>query len=186
MTGKATDQLFLDTLRDLETRIVAQDPYTILGAAALIRKLLLDDHPLVHQVNRAHRLRLSFEPTKRRAIPPGVPEPVLWATQDGFDPDTAPPFLERQTVNLEQLLACVLLTVRGQPFTLREIVQFEAHVMGAVHAGTPKEEKERALVEINRYFAIGGYRTSLRQLRAISRVILKGLAPLRAAIETKK
>ena len=186
MSAKATDQLFLDTLKDLEERIVAEDPYKILGASALVRRLLLDDQPLIHQVNRAHRLNLSFECTKRREMPVGIAEPTLWATQDGFDAATAPPFLTRQTVTLDQLFACVLLTVNGHPFTLREVVLFEANVMGAVHEGTPRQEKERALAEINNYFAIGGYRASLRQLCAIGRVVLRGLAPLRAAIETKK
>ena len=185
MSAKATDQLFLDTLKDLEERIVAEDPYKILGASAVIRRLLLDDQPLIDQVNRAHRLKLSFECTKRWEMPVGVPEPTLWATQDGFDA-TAPPFLTRQTVTLDQLFACVLLTVNGHQFTLREVVLFEANVMGAVHAGPPREEKERALAEINDYFAIGGYRASLRQLCAIGRVVLRGLAALRAAIETKK
>ena len=36
MSAKATDQLFLDTLKDLEERIVAEDPYKILGASALV------------------------------------------------------------------------------------------------------------------------------------------------------
>lgn len=41
------DILFLKTLEDLEKRVNQQDPYQILGASALIRKLFLDDHPLV-------------------------------------------------------------------------------------------------------------------------------------------
>ena len=57
--------------------------------------------------------------------------------------------------------------------------------MGGVHAGSPKEEKERVLHAINGTLAIGGHRASLRQLQAIGRVVLKGLEPLRIAVAAK-
>jgi hypothetical protein len=54
------DQLFLRTLTDLEQRTAATDEYEVLLAAGLPRKLLLDEYPLVDQVNRSHRIRLRF------------------------------------------------------------------------------------------------------------------------------
>ena len=76
----------------------------------------------------------------------------------------------------------VLMVVEGKTYSLRDIVLFEANVMGGVHAGSPKEEKEKVLQALDDTLAIGGYRTSLRQLQAISRVVLKGLDPLRIAV----
>jgi hypothetical protein len=93
------------------------------------------------------------------------------------------PFLQRTTATRDQLLAYVLLRVNGQPYTLKDIVLFEAHVMGAVHAGSPNEDKQKVLLELNNRFQIGGYRSSLRQLQAIGRVIVKGLKPLRDAVQ---
>lgn len=177
------DKLFLDTLADLERRIASQDEYEILGSSALIRKLLLDEHPLVDQVNRQYRIKLLFDVTAPRKLPAGLPEPMFSSVQDGIDPDTAPPFLRRITVSRDQLLAYVLLTINGQPYTLKDIVLFEAHVMGAVHAGSPKEEKEKVLVEISDKFRFGGHRASLRQLQAVGRVASRGLKPLRDAVE---
>jgi len=55
--------------------------------------------------------------------------------------------------------------------------------MGGIHAGAQKDEKGRALKEINDHLATGGHRGSLRQLQAIGRVVLKGLVPLREALE---
>jgi hypothetical protein len=55
------EALFLNTLQDLAARAAAADEYMILGASALIRKLLIDGSPLVDQVNRNYRLRLVFE-----------------------------------------------------------------------------------------------------------------------------
>ena len=175
--------LFMETLKELEARVSAQDPYMILGASALIRKLLLDDFPLVDQVNRQYRLKLTFEVTEPPNFPPGLPEPMFYSVQDAIDPETVRPGKAKKTVNRDQLLSYVLAKVDGRPYTLREIVLFEANVMGGVHAGSPKEDKDRLLHEINKMVAIGGYRSSLRQLQAIGRVIIKGLAPLRNAIE---
>ncbi len=180
-----TEKLFLDTLSDLEKRVASQDDYEVLGASALIRKLLLDEHPLVDQVNREYRIKLSFAVTAPRQLPAGLPEPTFFSVQDGIDPDTAPPFLQPTTVPRDQLLAYVLLRINGQAYTLKDIILFEAHVMGAVHAGSPKEDKERVLLELNKRFQIGGYRSSLRQLQAIGQVVVKGLRPIREAIQKK-
>ena len=176
------EALFLNTLRDLATRAVSSDDYTILGASALIRKLLIDRSPLVDQVNRDYRLRLVFEISESRTSIPGVPEPNVWSVQDGLDPETSRPGKPRKTVNRDQLLATVLAIVDGKPYSLREIVLFEANVMGGVHAGSPNEQKEKVLHAVNSKLAIGGTRASLRQLQAISRVVLKGLEPLRVAV----
>jgi hypothetical protein len=54
------DQLFLRTLEDLDRRTTAADEYEALLAAGLLRKLLLDETPLLHQVNRYRRERIRF------------------------------------------------------------------------------------------------------------------------------
>jgi hypothetical protein len=179
------DALFLRTLDDLEKRIASQDEYEILGASALLRKLLIDDQPLVDQVNREYRIRLKFEITAPHKMPEGTPEPMFFSVQDGIDPDTAPPFLQRLTATRDQFFASKLLYVNGQPYTLKDIILFEANMMGAVHAGSPKEEKEKVLAQLNIMFQIGGHRSSLRQLQAIGRVVLKGLKPLQEAVKKK-
>lgn len=63
-----------------------------------------------------------------------------------------------------------------------DIILFEANVCGGIHAGSPKSEKEKALNRINESISIGGYVSTLRQLLAIARIILKSLNPLRQAI----
>lgn len=177
------ESLFLSTLHDLSSRIAGHDEYNILGASALIRKLLIDDFPLVDQVNRKYQLKLKFEISESNPSIPGVPEPSFWSVQDGLDPETSRPGKPRKQVSRDQLFATVLAIVDGKPYSLRDIVLFEANVMGGVHAGSPKEEKERVLQTINCTLAIGGHRASLRQLQAIGRVVLRGLEPLRSAIE---
>ncbi len=179
------ESLFLNTLRDLGVRIADADEYNILGASALIRKLLIDGSPLVDQVNQEHRLKLTFGISDSNPSIPGVPEPTFWSVQDGLDPDTSRPGKPRKVVNRDQLLSTVLAIVDGRSYTLREIVLFEANIMGGIHTGSPKEDKEKVLQVLNSGLAIGGYRASLRQLQAIGRVVLKGLEPLRTAVASK-
>jgi hypothetical protein len=177
-----TDTLFLHTLCDIERRLSDTDPYEILLIAGLIRKLFLDDHPLVDQVNKKHRIKLTFEVPVPVNMPQNEPLPRFWNVQDGLDPDTAPPFKQRHTVTRDQFFQTVVTVVNNHGYSIREIVLFEANVVGAVHAGTPKTDKESALKQIDSVISIGGYASSLRQLKAIARVILKALAPLRQAV----
>ena len=71
------DQLFLRTLEDLDRRTTVADEYEALLAAGLLRKLLLDEAPLVHQVNRYRRERIRFringETPLERTDPGGQP-----------------------------------------------------------------------------------------------------------------
>ena len=58
--------LFLQTLRDLRERVESGTQYDMVRATALLRQLLLDDSPLVHQVNKVFQLKLRFEVCGRR------------------------------------------------------------------------------------------------------------------------
>lgn len=182
----SVENLFLSTLDDLAARIISADEYTILGASALIRKLLIDDFPLVDQVNRQHRLKIAFEISESSPSIPSVPDPTVWSVQDGLDPETSRPGKPRRTLSRDKLFSTVLAVVGGHSYTLREIVLFEANIMGGVHAGSPREEQEMALAELNKIMAIGGHRASMRQLQAIGRVVIRGLAPLRSAVEASQ
>lgn len=172
-------ELFLRTIEDLEKRLSAVDPYEILGISALLRKLFLDELPLVDQINKEYRLKILFEVVPPRPLPPGVPEPTFLMTQDGLDPDTSPFANSKKQVSRDEFYKICVLTTDGKKYSIREIILFEANVMGAVHAGTPQTEGEAALFEIEKLFRVGGYAPSLRQLKAIGRVVLKALAPLR-------
>ncbi|WP_207061368.1 hypothetical protein [Motiliproteus sp. SC1-56] len=145
-------------------------------------KVFFDDNPLVDQVNRNHRIKIEFEITETQVTPPGLPTPAFFTVQDGIDPDTAVPGSKRIKVNRDKLFKAVLTAVNSHEYTLREIVLFEANVMGGVHAGSPKSDKEKALKQINDTISVGGYASSLRQLKAVGRVILKGLEPLKQRI----
>lgn len=175
------EHLFLKTYEDIENRLTKEDPYEILQISALIRKLLLDDYPLVDQVNRNFKKKIIFEITKTQPYPPGIPIPVFFTVQDGLDPDTSRPGKKKIQINRDNFLKTPILLVKGREYSIRDIIQYEAHMMGAVHAGLPKSDKDEILKKIEN-LSVGGYRTSLRQLKAIARVVLKALKPLKDSI----
>ena len=178
-----TRLLFLHTLDRLGACISSNDPFEILDASGELRKLLLDSSPLVNQINREFKLKLRFRVGETQQFPPGFPKPVIWSIQDGLDPDTAPPGRSSKELTRDQFLAFTVLKVRDSEFSVRDVIKFEANVMGGIHSGSPKEAKEQVLAELDRIFELGGHRASLRQLMAIGRVVLKGLEPLQLSVE---
>lgn len=180
-----SEALFLRTLEDIERRLRETDPYEILFIAALIRKLFLDDFPLVDQVNRIHKIKLAFVTTVPLELPKDAPALTFWTLQDGLDPHTAIANKQQYITNRDQFFQTVVTIVNDHRYSIREIVLFEANVMGAVHSGSPKTDKEHALKRVDSTIAVGGYASSLRQLQAIARVVLKALSPLRVAVNAK-
>jgi hypothetical protein len=182
------EHLFVETLDDLSRRIEPGHPeYDMLMSAALLRKLLLEEQPLPDQVNRAYRLKLRYivnvrEPIWKRA---GSPAPEFWSREDGLDPNTALGGVEPLPVTRDQLLAQVVMTYKSHEVTIKDLVVHAAHVRGAVHLGTPHTEKDKALSELATRIELGGYSGATRVLQAISRVVLPGLAPLRAAVKQR-
>lgn len=177
-----TNELFIGTLKDLNTKIESNDPYEILMAGALLRKLLVDDNPVVDQINRQFKLKINFIVNDRQlpAVTHGL---SFWSLQDGFDPDTSVPHLSKPlTVNKDNMLKRPVLFINGTIITVLDLIKFLSHVQGAVHSGNPKEIKEKTLKKVEKTFTVGGMPAGIRTVCAISRVVLKGLEPLRQKV----
>jgi hypothetical protein len=176
------DQLFVQTLDDLDVRLKSHDEYEILMIAMLIRKLILDENSLVDQVNRNRQQKIRFI-VNDRPVPTTEPKPIFWSIEDGFDPNTS---LARLTKPLEvtkdQLFSRSVLMSGNRIFTVKDIVKQFANVQGAIHVGMPKDEKEKHLKQLTETLGIGGLPAGLRLLYPIGRVIRKGLEPLKKQI----
>ena len=179
------EKLFLDTLDDLENRIRSNNPYEILGVSALIRKLFLDSYPLVDRVNRRHKVKIRFEVTEGKLLDTlarmGI-VPSIYSPLDGLDPHTSRPGKKRKLVGRDSFFKQKILVVDGRVFSIREIILFEANIMGGVHVDSPKTEKDKVIDHINKVLGVQGYRFSLRLLQVIGRIVLRALDPLRSEI----
>jgi hypothetical protein len=167
------DELFLHSVRDLARAAVrVEDEYQMLNVAGVLRKTLLDDHPLVHQVNRSPRRKILFEassedtPFVAMILEDG---PVFWAWLDALSPVLCTglkPVTERLT--LEQLLKKRAAIVQGHSVSIRELILQIANVAGGVHAGTPKTELEKVLVDASAAIRFGGVSAVERTIRGIA------------------
>jgi hypothetical protein len=180
------DTLFLRTLDDLGRRVQpGLDEYEVLLIAGLLRKLLLDDPPLIDQVNRERHLRIRYVINVR---PPvwellGDPPPVFWSEQDGLDPETALTVVEPKAVSRDEFLAKVVMQARDESVSVKDTILHTANVVGAVHPGRPREDVNRLLEQIAGQLSLGGYQPDIRSLQAIARVVLRALTPLREMVE---
>lgn len=173
-----TDELFIRTLKDLKAKIESNDPYEILMASALLRKLLIDGNPLMDQANKKFKLNINFIVNNRQSplITKGL---AFWSIQDGFDPETSVPHLSNPlTVGKDEMLKRVVLIINGATITVLDLIKFLSHVQGAVHSGNPKVTKEEILKEAEETLTVGGMPAGIRTICAIGRVVLKGLDPL--------
>lgn len=175
-------RLFKYTLEDIEKRLEIHNEYEVLMIAGLLRKLLLDDNPLIYQVNRDFGMQLSFL-VNNRAIPTGRLAPAFWSIEDGLDPDTSVPHLSNPIKkNLDGFLKTPVILSQGKVIKVRDVILHMAHVEGAIHLGMPKSNEEKTLKYLGENLGIGGFPVGVRLLCAIARVTLKGLQQLRSVL----
>lgn len=178
-------QLFKCTLEDIEKRLESRNEYKILMISALLRKLLLDGDPLVHQINREHRMQLTFL-VNDRGVPTGKLAPMFWSIEDGLDPDTSVPHLNNPVgKNLDGFLKVPVILFQGKTITVKDVILHMAHVEGAIHSGMPKSDEEKVLKYLEENLGVGGLPAGIRLLRAIARVTIKGLQPLKNGLENQ-
>lgn len=185
------EELFLRTLQDLEDRISSSDPYEILRVSLLIRQLFLDGHKsLVDQVNRNYRLKIEFEIVDVSKLldafnAPGMPPPVFLGIQDAFDPGSIPN-PPKKIVKRDEFFKTPVQISGQKAFTVQELIEHQAHIMGGVHAGKSQEEREKILSAIESTIYVMGLPPGLRQLKSIGKVILKALEPLKERVEASR
>jgi hypothetical protein len=179
------DRLFLSTLTDLENRVhPAPNEYAVLGIAAVVRKLLLDELPLVDEVNRRRGLKINFRINHERPVweALGSPRPEFWSLQDGLDPE-ASRRANPEEVSRKDFLATRVMLVRDREITVKDILSHTANVAGAVHRGNPRDVSQETLQYLEGQISVGGYPADVRSLQAIGRVVLRALQPLRDKVE---
>ena len=175
------DRLFLDTLDDLESR-TGQDAseYDLLRAAALLRELLLDESPLVAQVNCPPKLPLRFKLRVKAQDPEHEFE--IWL---GINPTAAVEVPVRE-IDLTELLRVPLVFLPHSRVTVRQVITLAANVRGGIHRGKAKDPAHRAFEDFRLKVRHGGMPLELLLVAEIAKVVLVGLEGLRVAVLERK
>jgi hypothetical protein len=185
------DDLFLHSFRDLVNAIVrVEDEYQMLKVSAVLRKMLLDEQPLLHQVNRTRKRKITFEassestPFVQMVLQDG---PIFWAWLDALSPVLNTGLnVVTERLTLDQFLKKRAAIVQGHSVSVRELILQIAHVAGGVHVGQPKTELEKALADASAAIRIGGMSSVERTVRGVAAVVVDAVVPLAEEIKTER
>ena len=171
-------ELFLKTLEDLDKKSQSQDWYDMLLISGLIYKLLYDEHPLVDGDNIL-KTRIEFEINDRQL--PNSSDLMFYSIEDGFDPQTSVPHLTKSiTVDRAGLYSRPVMIINSKIFTVKDLIRFLRNKQGGVHNDDVSlDDKDKILKDLQNNFGIRGVPAGLSLLRAISRVVIKGLSSLK-------
>jgi len=178
------DQLFVETMFDLDKRLASNVPYEVLGIAALVRKLIVDAPPLVSAINTKERqLKIRYEV--------GIVPDSGWNQQHfladrlvyGFLLDKLLPEINNSAappivLSKDGFLKLEVLKVRNTCYSILDIVRHCAHSAGAVHFDKEPVDANKALREINEFFIIDNIGGIFRLLKPIGYVVIEALRPL--------
>jgi hypothetical protein len=151
------EESFLQTLEDLREKVASNDRYQLIKASGLLRLLLLD--AMVHDANRNHKVKLKF-----------------YLTLKDYRKVKVKP------LSLDEFLSTEWKAYREHTYSVKEIIETSAHLMGGVHLKKPKQKKEVDLVDIfdHRPITIDTIKSSLI---GISKLTIEALAELEEQIK---
>lgn len=137
----APDDLFVLTLNELASLTNSHSIGSSLRSAFLMRKLLLDGNPLLHQANKTKRHKIRFTVSSRPNadsydhIP--IPDPLVHIQT--LDPSVTPSQI--QNVTLQRFLGLPAAKVQSRILTVRDIISLAANEGGGVHLSqSPSQE----------------------------------------------
>jgi len=169
------EELFLKTVQDLRTKIRTNKPYNLIRACGLCRHLLLDEHPLVHQVNKKYKSQITFY------IADYANTPISNDYKGGGGRTIEPLVDTTKIAKLDEFLKTKVLHYWKYEFTVREIIIAASHYFGGVHSGKP-DLKQTYLDKFNRY-SKAEHTTTIWMIRSICKVVLKSMKPLETLIK---
>jgi hypothetical protein len=199
--------LFLSVLDELRECVTAVDnkqgseEYLAIRISRLLRQLLLDNSPLIDQINREFRLKIRYgvgytwddEYRLNPILARSYTKKTLgfWMATNSLYPPIAEKLglLARRGgikfLNRDEFLATPMMYVPDQFITARQLILHAANIKGGVHLGTPKSEADRATEAIYDSMFMVTTPVTLNAVVAIGRVVVDSLDPLRAAVTSK-
>ena len=178
----SAEELFIRRYDDLVTGLGARDDYELLKVAAVLRQLLLDEQPLVHQANTTARLRLRVRVNAAHS-PDDLPvKPSVHLMGLGLDPTSFTTAGGTEDLTIDQFLRCVLMTGDDVEVTVRDVIKHAANKAGGVHYDERRSDEAEELDAIVAKLSALGVHALAITLQTIARVTITSLAPLRRAL----
>jgi len=181
------EELFLETMEDLRSKIATGSDYSLLKGTGLCRQLLLDSSPLAHVVNRSYRLplRFFFEGINDffEEMPPEILDSLALITVG--DPRMVSPSRRSPHKTLAQFLSLPVAYFKPHKLTVKEIIETCANCFGGVHKEDPESEQRKAMAAFDNAIRIQGMRFSTQAAFYLLTAVIDALSPLEAAVRSK-
>lgn len=181
--------LFLQRCRQIEQLCSSEREIDFLDLAARLRQILLDQSPLIHAVN-TYGIKIRFRVVLLRPIWEELPfierkDLSFYSLEDGIDPElpNISPSAEIMELKLDGFLSHVICYTATEDITIGQAVKFAANVAGGIHHSPRPKPEHETQANLSGVWNVGGLPFGIRQIRAIGRVTLRGVAPLIAAVE---
>lgn len=183
------NDLFIETLEDLEGKIKKPNDYKMLRAAGLIRQLIGEGgSSLINQVNNSKmelRFTVKAERYKQSLINSVFKDATRWnkiAPIDGLP-----------VTNLSQaeFLQHTILSIRGDRYSVINTIRTASHILGGVHLARVEqmeiiEEREKKLIKETTSMEIAGVKPIVESIYDISYVLIDAVKPLKEDIFKKR
>jgi hypothetical protein len=163
-------------------------------AIVILRRWLLDASPLIHQVNREIKAKITFKVETidsyedieylsrvagKRVLSNYIHPDVLGVKEQELSATV-------RSVTLDEFLKTPINWYQGRLIaTVMDVILYYAHIAGAVHRGQPKTDKDKELSEIYGASAGAALPPGLSDIFPISRVVIEAVVPLYAAVRDK-
>mgnify|MGYP003136897091 FL=1 len=172
------EQVFLADMGRLRTLIAENDAASLLGASAILRKLLLDPYPLIFQVNKS-RLKILFSVPILPDVPPFQPAGVIFMLSPGnIDPTICGPD-KLKCVDLKSFLTIEVARIGDRVLSVKDAIDYAANKAGGVHyTDNIKEERLRDYRSSTDFFFVESSPAAIHAIIAISRCTIFSLRPL--------
>lgn len=177
-----SETLFVRSYDELSDGTRARDDYERLKIAAVLRRLLLDASPLVHQANRTHKKKLRFCINKVGDISELPVKPDLLFHAHGLDPKRFQIRDGTVDLKLDQFLAQPLIELQETVITIADVIKFAANKVGGVHLDATRDAHEMKIDAALAKVSASGMHPLAIALETVATITLTALKPLREAI----
>jgi len=171
----STEKHFLHTIKELISLVTEDEgEYSFLKLSGLLRKLLIDSPSLIDKVNQNYKQKIIFKTSKRLSYEEekGKNQIVVAQLSRGKDEHTV-------GYNKHSFLALSVLMYKDEVYSVKDIIKLSANVLGGVHYGDAKEEREKRLIELNEMLKVNdNIPTCVFLIGSIALVTADALKPL--------
>jgi len=176
------EELFVRRFDDLEIGLSGRDEYELLKLAAGLRALLLDESPLLHQVNQERRLKIRFRVNRVGSITDVPVKPDILFHAHGLDPSVFQIPTGTEDLKLDDFLTHPVVEASAGTVTIADAIRFGANKAGGIHFDIKRTPAEARIDATMARLAALGVDSLGIALQTIARIVLASLKPLRDAL----